>query len=351
MSEKRFKTLVANIPGATYRCACDPDWTMEYISKAVEEISGYPASDFINNKIRTYESIIHRDDTQMVRDAVYDGVDRKRPYSIDYRIIRNDGQKRYVYERGQGVFDRNGEVKWLDGAIFDVTDRKQAEELIHALTHKLITSQENERQRISLELHDSVAQDLSASKINCEMMLNHDLSAVSGVKENISQITETLRKSIMSIRELSYYLRPPGLDELGLVQVLQRYCVDFAAKTGVIVDFKTAAVNNLRLNADTKINLYRLVQEGLNNIKKHADASNVSIKLISSFPSIILRIEDDGKGFDVMERITASSDEKRMGLQSMKERVSLLQGKMEIQSSPEKGTKFIIKIPYVTCEE
>ncbi len=347
MSEKRFKTLVANIPGATYRCACNPDWAMEYISEAIEDISGYPASYFINNKIRTYESIIHRDDTQMVGDAVYDGVDHKRPYTIDYRIIRNDGQVRYVYERGQGVFDHNGDVKWLDGAIFDVTDRKQAEELIHALTHKLITSQENERQKISLELHDSVAQDLSASKISCEMLLNNDLAVVSGVKEKVLQITETLRKSIISIRDLSYDLRPPGLDELGLVQALQHYCEDFAAKTGVIVDFKTAAVNKLRFNADTKINLYRIVQEGLNNVNKHADASSISIKLVSSSPDIILRIEDDGKGFDVMERITGSSDEKRMGLQSMKERVSLLQGKMDIQSSPKRGTKLVIRIPYV----
>lgn len=93
--------------------------------------------------------------------------------------------------------------------------------------------------------------------------------------------------------------------------------------------------------------MYRLVQEGINNVKKHADAHNVRIKLVSALPNIILRIEDDGKGFDVMERLTASSDEKRMGLQSMKERVSLLQGRIDIQSSHKKGTNIVIEIPYV----
>ncbi|MDH4205395.1 MAG: ATP-binding protein, partial [Desulfobacteraceae bacterium] len=97
---------------------------------------------------------------------------------------------------------------------------------------------------------------------------------------------------------------------------------------------------------DVKIHLYRLIQEGLNNIRKHAEADRATIKLVGATPNIILRIEDNGKGFDVQARERALSAEKRMGLRSMRERVNLLQGRMEIESLPMNGTKIFIKIPF-----
>ena len=103
---------------------------------------------------------------------------------------------------------------------------------------------------------------------------------------------------------------------------------------------------DLNLNYNTKINLYRLLQEGLNNVKKHADADNVKVRLISSFPNVILRIHDDGKGFDLKERLARTSSEKRMGLSSMAHRVDLLLGRIDIESIPGKGTKVLIEIPY-----
>lgn len=126
-SEKKFRTLTVNIPGAVYRCANDPDWTMDFISGVIEDISGYNASDFIKNKVRTYASIIHPDDRKMVEEIVQKGISEHVPYIIEYRIIRSDGTIRWVYEKGQGIFSDNGILLWLDGAIFDITERKQAE--------------------------------------------------------------------------------------------------------------------------------------------------------------------------------------------------------------------------------
>jgi signal transduction histidine kinase len=116
----------------------------------------------------------------------------------------------------------------------------------------------------------------------------------------------------------------------------------------VSVDFYSAGMKDLQLDFDTEINLYRLIQEGLNNIKKHAQAGHVVIRLVASSPNIILRIEDNGKGFDVERRLARSLKEKRMGLSSMEERVSLLEGKMNIRSRPSKGTKILIEVP---CRE
>ena len=100
------------------------------------------------------------------------------------------------------------------------------------------------------------------------------------------------------------------------------------------------------MDSFVEINLYRLLQEGLNNVRKHADAGRVIVKLVGVYPNIILRIEDDGKGFDVQAREEALDSEKRMGLRSMRERVNLLQGKMTIQSRPMQSTKVLIHFPF-----
>ncbi|MEW6492678.1 MAG: PAS domain S-box protein [Cyanobacteriota bacterium] len=126
-SEERFRSLVSNIPGAIYRCACDSDWTMEFISDAIQDISAYPASDFIYNSVRTFASIIHPEDLAMVNRVVNEGVESNQPYIIEYRIIRADGSTAWVYEKGQGIFAEDGSLLCLDGAIFDISDRKQLE--------------------------------------------------------------------------------------------------------------------------------------------------------------------------------------------------------------------------------
>jgi len=126
-SEERFRTLVANIPGAVYRCACDPEWTMIFISDAIRSIAGYPAADFLDNRIRSFASIIHPDDRALVEEAVLEGVKSNRPYVIEYRLVHADGSTRWVYEKGQAVRSSSGAIFCLDGAIFDITEHKQTE--------------------------------------------------------------------------------------------------------------------------------------------------------------------------------------------------------------------------------
>ena len=101
-NEALLRSLVANLPGAVYRCACDADWTMQWLSEAIETISGYPASDFIGSAVRTFASVIHPDDREQVERSVFDAVEAGRPYTLEYRIVRPDGEERWVLERGQG---------------------------------------------------------------------------------------------------------------------------------------------------------------------------------------------------------------------------------------------------------
>ncbi len=142
-SERRYRTLVANIPGAVYRCAAGPDWTMEFLSDPIKEITGYPAIDFINNSVRSYAGLIHPDDRKMVEEETAKGLSGKDPFVLEYRIVDSSGDIRFVHKKAQKMFNEQGELLWLDGVIFDISKRKhiesQREKLIKDLEKALAT--------------------------------------------------------------------------------------------------------------------------------------------------------------------------------------------------------------------
>lgn len=133
-SEERLRSLVENIPGAIYRCRYDADWTIEFVSDEIEAISGYPAGDFIQNRRLSFPSIINPADREIVDRKVGEAVASRQPFHIEYRIVRADRTTRWISERGRPIYSVEGQVLWLEGAIFDITDRKQAE-----LTLRLVT--------------------------------------------------------------------------------------------------------------------------------------------------------------------------------------------------------------------
>ncbi len=126
-SEARLSSLVANIPGVIYRSAYDEGWTEMFINEGIGELTGHPATDFVAGGKRSYASVIHPDDREPVAYTVQDAVDNHHPFTVEYRIRRGDGSIRWVWERGQAVYGEDGAVLYLDGCIFDITDRKMAE--------------------------------------------------------------------------------------------------------------------------------------------------------------------------------------------------------------------------------
>lgn len=124
--QQQFTSMVSNVPGVIYRCLLDEHWTMLYISDEIETLSGYPISDFINNKVRTFADIMHPGDIERVAKEVQAKIDNKEQYTVDYRVIRKDGEIRWVRGQGKAIQGERGDTAWLDGAIFDITELEKA---------------------------------------------------------------------------------------------------------------------------------------------------------------------------------------------------------------------------------
>ena len=338
-SEEQYRNIFKNIQDVYYEVTLDG--IILEASPSIEDVSLYKREEVIG-KLLSDIYIDPKNRDEFLKELLKNGK------VTDYEALLIDKNRSQVYcsITAKLVRDKQGNPVKIIGSLRNITERKQAEEHINILTQELMRTQESERHRISRDLHDNVAQELSAVKIGCETLFDHQPAIPPEIRRRVSEMSRTLQESIKAVRDVSYDLRPPVLDEMGLVETLVQYCNDFSENNGINVDFHSAGINKLKLDFDTEINLYRLIQESLTNIKKHADADHVTIRLVAAFPNIILRIEDDGKGFDVQRRLAAITKEKRMGIRSMEQRAKLLEGEMEIQSKPMQGTKISITLPY-----
>jgi signal transduction histidine kinase len=255
----------------------------------------------------------------------------------------------YLEERpdcDEGPFLR--EERSLIDAVSDLVGRivaqRRAEEQMRALSQELIMAQENERQRIARELHDHLAQDLSLARADLERIAA-SLPAEGPWRGQSGALANRLGAAIRSIRDLAYGLLPPGLTELGLVETVLAHCEDFSLRHGLAIDVFADGLDGLEFDFDTQINIYRLIQEALNNVRKHARASRVTIRLLGSYPNLLVRIEDDGCGMDLERSLSQAGRNRRMGLWSMRERVRLLGGKISFKSKPGQGLHIRIETP------
>ena len=228
-------------------------------------------------------------------------------------------------------------------------ERGKAQDRILSLTQQLIRIQEDERQRISRDLHDNVAQDLSSIMLKMETMFDDQGSVNDELRGRGKNVTDILHKAIASVRDIAYGLRPPALEQLGLVGALENLCKDVASKHSYNVDFFATGIEDIPMDFDAEINIYRMIQEAVRNITRHAEATKATIRMVSSHPDILIRIEDNGCGFDRNRRMQEAAVEKRMGVRSMEERARLIGGTLEIQSLPGTGTRVLFKIPIETA--
>ena len=228
------------------------------------------------------------------------------------------------------------------GASLNLNVRKLANEQMSLLNQQIIESQENERKRVSRELHDGVNQLLVAAKYRLENLQKEPDEAL---KEGELQASkQAMEQAIVELRRISRDLRPPQLDDLGLVAGIDSYINDLRSRTELELIFEHD-IDGIKMVPEVETTLYRVVQEALHNVEKHAQAKGVDVILQREGKKLLLTVSDDGKGFSV------STDKRQqflrqdsMGLQNMKERIQAIGGEFSVTSNLEEGTEIRVML-------
>ncbi|MCJ7616305.1 MAG: response regulator [Desulfobacterales bacterium] len=346
-SEKRFQDLAERTSDWIWEVDIKGKYT--YSNPLVKNITGCPPDEVIG---KYFYDFFADEFKKTLKQNIFQIMKEERAIrSVETHLKYKNGSKVIVERSGIPIFGKAGELIGYRGIDRDITIRKKAENKVRILSQQLMRAQEIERQKLSCDLHDHLAQELSTLKLGIDTLFDNQIEVPVTIKQKVADLSDMAHKIIADIRDMAYFLRPDALDNLGLVRAILQYCDNFSAKNNIKVDFLSAGMDDSKLNFDTNTAIYRLIQEGLNNVKKHADALQATIRLIASYPDIILLIEDNGKGFDVKRRLISAQDEKRMGLLSMEQRVASLSGKMKVLSRLMHGTKISIEIPMETNSE
>ncbi len=220
---------------------------------------------------------------------------------------------------------------------------QQAQQRLRRLTRQLVTAQEGERRRISIELHDEAGQSLTAMKINLNLLSKNLPDDQPELKEQLNSLAELAEDTLQKLRMLAQNLRPPSLEKLGLNKTLEGLCLQFANRTNITIDYEGTEIKAIQDEA--KITIYRLLQEALTNAAKHADADFIKVKLKKENGNVTVSIQDNGKGFNTGELFRYKNSVDGMGLGGMMERLEFIGGQLEVFSKQKKGTKVFATIP------
>lgn len=244
--------------------------------------------------------------------------------------------------RAQGLANKISVVlNYLNDDIRSVNDFLEEAKEKHEFGLKIIQAQEEERKKISREIHDGPAQMLANILLRSELV---DRTFREGSKEDgmaeIKSLREMVRTSLYEVRRIIYDLRPMALDDLGLLPTIKRYVKTISEYSQIDIQF-TSTGEDRRLNQNYEVAFFRLIQEGVQNAIKHAEASKIHVNLEVGKEYLTMVVKDNGVGFDPKEKPNHS-----FGLIGMRERVEMFDGKMTIDTAPGKGTRIMIQVPY-----
>lgn len=323
---------------------------------------------FVNENLctmlgREKDDIIGRPLTHFLDDAnkkIYEEqiLKRKAGASGPYEIVltKKDGRKVHTIVSPKPIFDDNGGYNGSFAVFTDITERKRAEEEIRrlneeleqkviertmrlqVLSKRLLAVQEAERRYIARELHDEIGQSLTGIKLVLEGLMH---LPADNIGEGIQKVQKIVSDLMTNVRNISLDLRPSMLDDLGLLPALLWHFKRYTSQADIQVEFKQSGLD-MRFRPEVETVIYRVIQEALTNAARYAGVKNVSVVIVADEKKIIFYIEDKGKGF---EPETVGTNRETAGIEGMRERLSLLGGRLTIESSPGAGTRLTAEIP------
>jgi PAS domain S-box-containing protein len=339
-SEERFRIMANAAPVMIWMSGSDTLCT--FFNQPWLDFTGRPMQEQIGTG---WTESVHPDDLPRCMDTYMKAFKARANFEMEYRLRRADSEYRWILDAGTPRFEPDGAFAGYIGSCSDVTELKQAEEGLRQLSGRLIKLQEEERQRISRELHDTTASSLTALIANLALVRRSAEALDPGARKALTESLDLARQCVREIRTVSYLLHPPLLDELGLASALRWYTDGFAKRSGVRIDLDLPAKLD-RLPRDAETALFRIVQEGLTNIHLHSRSATARIRIAREGNQITLTLRDKGRGIPakILEEPADNIQGLGVGIVGMRERVRQLGGQIEI-STGKKGTTVIATLP------
>lgn len=341
-NERRLKNITNNIPGVVFQYKLSPDGSdgLQYVSDGSERIWGVSPEEAIEENDAIWERI-HGSDIDNVKKSILKSAEHLNKWDEEWRYIKPDGSQHWQHGIGIPREEDDGSIIW-DSVIFDITERKRLREQVF---QSIIEGEDRERKRIARELHDGIGQYLTAANMNLEA-IKKDVVKLSD--KRVNQLTKglnLLKESINEIRSISQNLMPKAIEDYGLIKAVESLIESFENSTDIVFSFNYR-LHEEELGERRKVNMYRIIQEAVQNAVKHADCSKVSIQIYQDKDMIYLTIEDNGKG---MPALNSENGEQRkgsgLGIQSMRSRAKALSATLVLDSAPGKGSVISLGIP------
>jgi PAS domain S-box-containing protein len=336
-SEERFRVMADTTPSLVWMC--DARGRITYLNGRRLAFTGRGSNADDGDNWITY---VHPDDVEHILRALYDALKTKQPFSQEYRLLRNDGVYRWMFDVASPRVNGDGSFGGFIGSAIDTTDQKLAQQALEKVSGQLIAAQEAERSRIARELHDDICQRLAL--LSMELEQANRSSNDSAVQRNpkIDKIRQHCAEIAGAVQALSHQLHSSKLEYLGIVAAVTSFCREFSEQHEVSVRFSNQDVPSF-LPPDISLSLFRITQEALQNALKYSGVSEFAVSLRGAAGEIQLEISDGGVGFDVEQ----AKRQKGLGLVSMQERVHLVHGIFTIESKAGSGTRISIRVPFV----
>jgi PAS domain S-box-containing protein len=312
---------------------------------AATQIFGYPREDIIGKT--TAKLLLHESFKDHFAKLARPATEKKEAVQdFEVRMRRSDGTRFPAECTVTAIRDETGKVVSWVAVVRDISDLKRAEVELRQLSQRIITAQEAERLRVARELHDGVNQIIASAKMRLLKVQNSLDRGGPAAKEILGRCANLLVQALEENRRIAHNLRPSDLDDLGLAAACRNLCKEVQSRTNMTVTCSISCIDR-RLPRDLELNLFRMIQEAMNNVEKHAQAKKVKVQIAFRDGVIQLKVQDDGRGFDPKDAKSTGGKGHGIGLTNIRERTTLLGGSWEIASKANRGTVITIRVP---CE-
>lgn len=349
-----FKKVAERLQSGIYRYDIKSHRFLFFNRSAIKLLSSKKstASDVTSRSILLR---LHPDDRQRIRQIARESI-AVGVGEVEYRFRKSDGTYRWNYDRWVVLHDACGQPRYIEGIVMDTTRRREAEEALKKSQHKLrslssylLEAQEKKWRRIAFELHDELGQSLTVLKLRLRSIQKELTPDSIPVHDKCEDANAYVDQIIENVRRLSQELCPSCLEDLGLDESIATLAEEFCHLTSLQVSINNQKIDDL-FSVQGRTLIYRIFQEALNNIQKHAQAHKVSIKIERKKSHVDMQISDDGKGFVKEKNEVRNEYKSTLGLTAMEERARILGGKMQVYSIIGVGTRIAFTIP-IAVEE